>query len=275
MTDPSPFSLSGTVAAVVGTSPNIGTGIALQLAAAGARVACIDRDPSMAKNAAAEVTDQGGEAIAVTCDVTSEEDVLAALATIRSELGLLEILVNGPVRYLEKSLRQMTLADWRGQLAVLLDGTFLFTKHTTEALIEAGKPGAVINLISTAGHQGETGNIGYTTAKGGLLNMTRAAAMELAPYGIRVNSLTPTATDPRQGIERGRRWGITGVTDAHVAALEVAAAQVPLGVLPTPSDYGNAVVFLASPAAAMITGIDLPVDAGSLAKYWRVKPGES
>jgi NAD(P)-dependent dehydrogenase (short-subunit alcohol dehydrogenase family) len=169
----------------------------------------------------------------------------------------------------------MTLADWRGQLAVLLDGTFLFTKHTTEALIEAGKPGAVINLISTAGHQGETGNIGYTTAKGGLLNMTRAAAMELAPYGIRVNSLTPTATDPRQGIERGRRWGITGVTDAHVAALEVAAAQVPLGVLPTPSDYGNAVVFLASPAAAMITGIDLPVDAGSLAKYWRVKPGES
>ena len=266
MTDPSPFSLSGTVAAVVGTSPNIGTGIALQLAAAGARVACIDRDPSMAKNAAAEVTDQGGEAIAVTCDVTSEEDVLAALATIRSELGLLEILVNGPVRYLEKSLRQMTLADWRGQLAVLLDGTFLFTKHTTEALIEAGKPGAVINLISTAGHQGETGNIGYTTAKGGLLNMTRAAAMELAPYGIRVNSLTPTATDVEEGVERAVAWG--RARPERRGRLLDFQKMVPTGQLPSPRHYAKAAVFLASDDAEMITGFDLRVDAGAIAKYW-------
>ncbi|MFC5753242.1 SDR family NAD(P)-dependent oxidoreductase [Actinomadura rugatobispora] len=274
MTDSSPFSLAGSVAAVVGTSPNIGTGIALRLAAAGARVACVDRDAELAEHAAAEVRAvTGAETLAVTCDVTSEDAVAAAVARVRSGLGLVDVLVNGPVVYLEKGIREMSLAEWRAQLGVLLDGTFLFTKHVTEALIEAGRPGAVINLVSTAGHQGEPGNIGYTTAKGGVVNMTRAAAMDLAPYGIRVNSLTPTATDPRQGIERGRRWGVTGVAGAHVAALDVAAAQVPLGALPTPADYGDAAVFLASPAARMVTGADLRVDAGSLAKYWRQKPG--
>jgi len=272
VTGTSPFSLAGSVAAVVGTSANIGTGIALGLAAAGARVACVDKDAGTACRAAGEVQAAGGQAMAVTCDVTSEPGVTGALAAVRAEFGLVDVLVNGPVVYLEKGLRQMSLAEWRAQLSVLLDGAFLFTKHVAEALIEAGRPGSVINLVSTAGHQGEPGNIGYTTAKGGILNMTRAAAMDLAPFGIRVNSLTPTATDPREGVERGRRWGITGVTDAHVAALDIAAAQVPLGVLPTPSDYGNAAVFLASPAARMITGTDLRVDAGSVAKYWRVKP---
>jgi NAD(P)-dependent dehydrogenase (short-subunit alcohol dehydrogenase family) len=272
VTDTSPFSLAGSVAAVVGTSANIGTGIALGLAAAGARVACVDKDPSLASRAAGEVQGAGGQAIAVACDVTSEPEVIQALAAIRAELGLADVLVNGPVIYLEKGIRQMSLAEWRGQLSVLLDGAFLFTKHVAEALIEAGRPGSVINLVSTAGHQGEPGNIGYTTAKGGIINMTRAAAMDLAPFGIRVNSLTPTATDPREGVERGRRWGVTGVTDAHVAALDIAASQVPLRALPTPSDYGHAAVFLASSAARMITGTDLRVDAGSVAKYWRVKP---
>jgi NAD(P)-dependent dehydrogenase (short-subunit alcohol dehydrogenase family) len=271
---PSPFSLAGSVAAVVGTSPNIGTGIALRLAAAGAAVACVDRDPGAAKNAAAEVTATGAEAIALACDVTDEDAVTDAVAAASARLGVVDVLVNGPVVYLEKGIREMSLAEWRVQLGVLLDGTFLFTRRVSEALIAAGRPGSIINLVSTAGHQGEPGNIGYTTAKGGVLNMTRAAAMDLAPYGIRVNSLTPTATDPRQGLERGRRWGVTGVTDAHVAALDAAAAQVPLGALPTPADYGDAAVFLASPAARMITGIDLRVDAGSIAKYWRTKPGD-
>jgi NAD(P)-dependent dehydrogenase (short-subunit alcohol dehydrogenase family) len=273
VTAASPFSLAGSVAAVVGTSPNIGTGIALELAAAGARVACVDKAEAMAKHAAEEIRGAGGDALAVVCDVTSESDVIRALAVIRAEFGIVDVLVNGPVIYREKGIREMPLAEWREQLSVMLDGTFLFTKYVAESLVEARRPGAVINIVSTAGHQGEPGNVGYTTAKGGIVSLTRAAAMDLAPYGIRVNSLTPTATDPREGIERGRRWGVTGVTDAHVAALDVAVSQVPLGALPAPLDYGRAAVFLASPAAAMITGTDLRVDAGSVAKYWRVKPG--
>jgi NAD(P)-dependent dehydrogenase (short-subunit alcohol dehydrogenase family) len=270
--DTSAFSLTGSIAAVVGTSPNIGTGIALKLAAAGAQVACIDRDLKAATRASDEIVGQGGQAMAVECDVTSESDVLAALDAIQGNFGLVDVLVNGPVVYLEKGVRTMTLAEWRGQLSVLLDGTFLFTKYVSAGLIAAHRPGSFVNLISTAGHQGEPDNIGYTTAKGGVLNMTRSAAVELASYGIRVNSLTPTATDPSEGLERGRRWGLTGVPDEFVAALKIAATQVPLGVLPSPSDYGNAVVFLASAAGRMITGTDLRVDAGSIAKYWRTKP---
>jgi NAD(P)-dependent dehydrogenase (short-subunit alcohol dehydrogenase family) len=265
------FSLEHSVAVVVGTSPNIGAGIALRLAVAGAHVACIDRDEAVADCAAHEIRRTGGRAIAVKCDVTSEQEVARAVDQINTEAGLADILVNGAVRYIEKGIRSMSLEEWRAQLAILLDGPFLFTKYVADALIGAGRAGSIINLISTAGHQGEPGNIGYTTAKGGLLNMTRSLAMELAPYGIRVNSLTPTATDPREGIERRRRWGMAGVPDQAVVTLKAAAAQAPLGTLPSPSDYGNAAVFLASPAARMITGADLRVDAGCVAKYWRDK----
>jgi NAD(P)-dependent dehydrogenase (short-subunit alcohol dehydrogenase family) len=267
------FRLDGQVAVMVGTSPNIGAGIALRLAAAGAKVACVDLDPAAASAVAREIRALGGSAAPFACDVTDESQVTRTLDDITAELGPAEHLVNGPVRYLEKGIRTMTLAEWRYQLAVLLDGPFLFTKHVAERLIAAGTEGSVLNLISTAGHQGEPGNIGYATAKAALLNFTRSAAVELAPHGIRVNSLTPTSTDLTEGLERSTRWGMSTVLPEHVDAVRMAADQVPLGRLPTPSDYGNAAVFLASRAARSVTGADLPVDAGSLAKYWRTKPG--
>ncbi len=269
---PDPFRLDGEVAVMVGTSPNIGAGIALRLADAGAAVACVDLDLAAASAVAGEIEGRGGRAAAFQCDVTDEPSVERALDEITARLGRPDHLVNGPVRYLEKGLRTMSLAEWRGQLAVLLDGPFLFTRSVALRLIDAGAPGSVLNLVSTAGHQGEPDNIGYATAKSGLLNFTRSAAVELAPFCIRVNSLTPTSTDPAEGLERSRRWGLSKAMPQHAAALALAVEQVPLRRLPAPSDYGNAAVFLASPAARMITGIDVPVDGGSLAKYWRVKP---
>src|SRR6202161_4920156 len=101
----------------------------------------------------------------------------------------------------------MTLDEWQRQLAVILTGTFLFTKHVAKSMIEQRRQGAIINIISTAGHQGEPENIAYCTGKSGLLNFTRSAAMELVRHGIRVNSITPTATDPSESIERAARWG--------------------------------------------------------------------
>src|SRR6266540_4785985 len=94
-------------------------------------------------------------------------------------------------------------------MVVILGGTFLMTKHVAEAMIEQGRKGSMVNIISTEGHQGNPGNIGYGTAKSGLLNFTRSVAMELAEYGIRVNSLTPTATDPAEGLARVAEWGVT------------------------------------------------------------------
>lgn len=264
--------LAGHTALMVGTSPNIGAGIAIELARAGARVGCVDRNPGLAALTAKDICDDGGQACAVGCDATDPSDVTRAVDEVTESLGPVDLLVNGAVIYAVKGLLTMEPAEWRRQLAVMLDSAFLFSSVIARRLVADGRGGAIVNVISTAGHQGEPGNIGYTTAKGGLLNMTRSAATELAPYGIRVNSLTPTATDPAEAAERARRWGVPGPDDATCASLALAAGQVPLGKLPAPSDYGHAAVFLCSDWARMITGIDLPVDAGSLARYWRVKP---
>jgi len=265
--------LRGRVALVVGCSPNIGTGIAVELGRAGAAVGCVDLDARMAEHAAKDVAEAGApRSLGLACDSTDPAAVAATVERATAELGTVDVLVNGAVIYAVQGLLTMEFARWRRQLAVMLDSAFLFTAAVTRRLVDARAPGAVVNVISTAGHQGEPGNIGYTTAKGGLLNMTRSAATELAPHGIRVNSLTPTATDPAEGIARATRWGVPAADEATRASLRLAAEQVPLGRLPAPSDYGRAVAFLCSPDAAMITGVDLPVDAGSLARYWRAKP---
>jgi NAD(P)-dependent dehydrogenase (short-subunit alcohol dehydrogenase family) len=259
-------------AIVVGTSPNIGAGIALELARAGANVGCVDRDLALATLVADEIRVGGGRALPVGCDATEPAGVAAAVDAVEAEFGTVDLLVNGVVVYIVKGLLDMEFAQWRRQLSIMLDSAFLFTSIVARRLVAQRRGGSVLNLISTAGHQGEPGNIGYTTAKGGLLNMTRSAATELAPFGIRVNSLTPTATDPGESMERARRWGVPGPDAATQASLALAAEQVPLSMLPSPSDYGRAAVFLSSDAARSITGVDLPVDAGSLSRYWRVKP---
>jgi NAD(P)-dependent dehydrogenase (short-subunit alcohol dehydrogenase family) len=165
------------------------------------------------------------------------------------------------------------LAEWRAQIDVILSGSFLFTKHVATSIIAAKRKGSVINVISTAGHQGEPRNVAYSTAKAGLLNFTRSTAMELASHGIRVNSLTPTATDPGESYERAVRWGRPRADNSQrLAAFESFRQRVPLQKLPVPSDYGRAAVFLASEDASMITGIDLRVDAGAVARYWAWDP---
>jgi NAD(P)-dependent dehydrogenase (short-subunit alcohol dehydrogenase family) len=144
-------------------------------------------------------------------------------------------------------------------------------------MIEQGRSGSIINIVSTAGHQGEPWNIGYCTGKSGLLNFTRSVAMELAEYGIRANSLTPTATDAVEGMARAAEWGVpfrrpTNPSPRRRGFLSAATPGVPLGKRPSPADYAKAAVFLASDDAAMITGTDLRVDAGALARYWMWDP---
>ena len=267
--------LAGHVAVVVGSSVNIGAGIAVELGKAGAAVACLDQDAQLAELCAGEVRRHGAIAWSHQCDARNEAEVAAVLARVRDDAGVpADVLVNGVVHYNTKGIRTMSVGEWREQIGVMLDAAFVCTKYLTDELISAGRPGSVVNLISTAGHQGEPDNVGYCTAKGGLLNFTRSVAMELAPYGIRVNSLTPTSTDPAQAQERARRWGVPGVPEDFLRSLAVAAGQVPLQLLPSPADYGLAAAFLASDAARAITGIDLPVDAGSLARYWRQPPAK-
>jgi NAD(P)-dependent dehydrogenase (short-subunit alcohol dehydrogenase family) len=261
--------LSGKVALVTGTSPNIGGGIAEALAVEGAAVVCVDSRAENAADCARYIKSTNARAIEVTCDVTQESQVVAAIKAARDAFDKIDILVNGAAFCNKKGVIDMTVDEWQRQLAVILTGTFLFTKHVGTLMIEQRSKGNIINIISTAGHQGEPDKIAYCTGKSGLLNFTRSAAMELVAHGIRVNSLTPTATDPAESIERAARWGrsIGANTDQLKRAFEPFRMRVPMQKLPSPSDYGRAVVFLTSNDAEMITGIDLRVDAGAIAQY--------
>ena len=258
--------LSGKVAIVTGTSPNIGGGIAGGLADEGAKVVCVDVVADNAQQCASWITKRGGDALGLVCDTTDEAQVAAMVARARDAYGGVDILVNNAGILGGESVLDMPLERWSRQIGVNLTGTFLCTKHVARAMVEQGRGGAVIVIVSTAGHQGQAGNIGYCTSKSGLLNFTRAAAMDLAPHRIRVNSLTPTATDVEEGVERAVEWGRPRA-ERRGRLLDF-QKMIPTGTLPSPRHYARAAVFLASEDAEMITGFDLRVDAGAIAKYW-------
>jgi NAD(P)-dependent dehydrogenase (short-subunit alcohol dehydrogenase family) len=263
--------LAGKVAIVTGTSPNIGAGIAGGLAEEGARVVCVDVEPDNARQCADWIRSRGGEALGVPCDVGDEGQVAAMVARAREVYGAVDVLVNNAGILGGLGVLEMPLERWRAQLAVNLTGTFLCTKHVAQLMVERGAGGSIIVIVSTAGHQGQAGNIGYCTSKSGLLNFTRAAAMDLARHRIRVNSLTPTATDVQEGAERAVAWGRPRPERrARVLDFE---RMVPTGRLPSPRHYARAAVFLASDDAELVTGVDLRVDGGAIAKYWPWVPG--
>lgn len=268
--------LDGKVAIVTGTSSNIGGGIAEVMAAEGAAIVCVDVRPDNASDCTRSIERGGGRAIAAPCDVTNEDQVKSVIARAREAFGGVDILVNGAAIFNQKGVLDMTVTEWERQIGTILTGTFLFTKYAAQSMIEQSRKGNIINIISSAGHQGQPNNVAYCTSKCGLLNFTRSVAMELVGHGIRVNSLTPTATDPAEGLERATAWGRSvRNADRIKQAFEVFRKRTPMQKLPSPRHYGRAAVFLASDDAEMMTGTDLRVDAGTVARYWAWDPAAS
>ena len=258
--------LAKKIAIVTGTSPNIGGGIAEGLAEEGATVVCVDVAADNATQCAEAIKRGGGEALGLACDVTDESQVEAMVASVRDAYGGVDILVNNAGILGGLSVLEMPIERWNRQIAVNLTGTFLCTKHVARLMVARQRRGSIVVVVSTAGHQGQAGNIAYSTSKSGLLNFTRAAAMDLARHGIRVNSLTPTATDIEEAADRAVAWGRPR-PEPRPGGLDF-PKMVPMGKLPSPRHYARAVVFLVSDDAEMITGTDLRVDAGAIAKYW-------
>lgn len=262
--------LAGKVILITGASRNIGGTVAAAFAAEGAAVACNDLDPDVAARCAETITARGGTAIAVPADVTDPAQVNAAVATVRDSLGPIDVLLNNAAVFGRGGVLTMPVDAFRRQLDVIVTGAFVATQSAARSMIERGSGGSIITVLSTAAWQGEAGNVGYSTAKSALINFTRSIAMELAPYGIRANSFTPTATIPADrddaaaflaGIERLRQKGKMDFTTG-----------LPWNRLPTPEDYVGALVFLASQEAELMTGTNLTVDGGALAKYWAQPP---
>lgn len=261
--------LENKIAIVTGAGPNIGSGIALGLAKEGATVACNDIRPEQVENALDRIRQANCKGMAIPGDVTDEESVRVNVQKVVETYGKIDILVNSAAILGGKGVLDYDLVDFELQVRTILSGSFLYTKYVAQAMINHGIKGSIICIQSTAAAQGQPGNVGYCTAKSGLINFVRSTAMELAQYGIRVNGFTPTATQPdnptviAERQEAGRVG--TSQTGGYVSDF---TGMVPMGELPTPTDYAHAVVFLASDDARMITGTEIKVDGGATAKYW-------
>lgn len=247
--------LDGKVALVSGTGPNIGAEIARTLAANGATVACMDLNEGYAQAAAISINEAGGKAIGVAADITQPDSVEKALKEVLGAFGGIQLLVNNAAISDRKPFLEAELADWRNVLDVILTGTFIVSQQVARQMVSQGAGGSIVNIVSTSGHRGEMARIAYGTAKSGLLNFTRSMAMQLAPHKIRVNSVTPTTTGTPVGRPDAPRDEDNPPKD------------LPLSRWGQPNDQAQATLFLLSPNADFITGIDIPCDGGRLAKF--------
>jgi len=253
-----PFRLDGAVAVVTGGANGIGRATVLALAAAGARVAIVDRDAAAAAALAAEIDAAGRPARALAADVSDEADVEALFAEVVAGEGRVDVLVNNAGTALRKPATELPLADWDKVVAVNMTGVFLCARAAARHMIAAGRGGAIVNTASIMGLSGGGlyPNISYQTTKGAVVNMTRALAVEWAPHRIRVNAVAPTYV----------RTAFIAPLLAQPELVAKIEAMTPLGRLAEPEEVAAAILFLASPAAAMITGHTLPVDGGFLAQ---------
>ncbi|MHB2165676.1 SDR family NAD(P)-dependent oxidoreductase [Alsobacter sp. R-9] len=249
------FRLDGAVALVTGGGDGIGRSSALLLAEAGAAVVVLDVNGAKADAVARSVEDAGGRALPVAADVTDEAAVEAAFAKAARALGPVNVLVNNAGLAVRAAADTLSLEDWNRVLAVNLTGMFLCARNAARGM--RGRGGAIVNTASIMGLSGGLyPNVAYQTTKGGVVNMTRALALEWVEDGIRVNAVAPTFV---------RTGFITGLMSDPVKAARVIDAS-PMGRLAEPEEIAAAIVFLASPAASMITGAILPVDGGYLAR---------
>lgn len=245
--------LAGRVAVVTGGSRGIGAGVAARLAEAGAHVLLSYRSDADAARAVVEtITGSGGRANAQRADVSRRDDVEGLIAAA-AELGPLGVLVNNAGTYPVSPLLAMDDGEWDAVVAEHLRGTQLCTQAFAARLTAEGRPGAIVNVASIEAHVPAAGHAHYAAAKAGILMHTRTAALELGPKGIRVNAVSPGLID-KPGLAEAWPDGVRRYLD-----------RAPLGRLGTPRDVAEAVAFLASDAAAWITGADLVVDGGVLA----------
>lgn len=244
--------LEGKVAIISGAGPNIGREIAATLASEGASVVCMDINADSAASSANELEKKGFKAIAIQADITKPEDMARMISETLNAFGSIDILVNNAAITSSPGLLTEDIQTFRKVLDVILTGTFNCTQHVAQQMVTQGTGGAIVNIASTSGHRGKSGAIAYQSAKAGILNFTRACAVELAPHNIRVNSVTPTQTGMPVGGKPMRNAGEK-------------PKSVPRGRWGEPSDQAQAILFLVSQKADFITGADLPVDGGNLA----------
>jgi NAD(P)-dependent dehydrogenase (short-subunit alcohol dehydrogenase family) len=252
--------LAGKVSIITGAGQNIGRAMAELFAAEGSALAVVDLNAERAERVVGAIEDAGGRARPYVVDVTDEAAVERLVASVVADFGRVDVLVNNVAATVNASLVDCTLEQWEMVHGVTLKATFLCAKHAARQMIAQGGGGSIVNVGSTSGLRGIRGKFPYAVAKAGVYNLTRAASMELAEHGIRVNTLTPTQTGSPVGVAD---------EDFEATVRSQEPRGIPLGRWGRPIDQANAALFLASDESAFITGADLACDGGLLAAFPR------
>jgi NAD(P)-dependent dehydrogenase (short-subunit alcohol dehydrogenase family) len=245
------FDLQGQVALVTGASSGIGRHLAALLAAAGATVALAARRADRLAEAAREIEAAGGRCLPIALDVTRSDSVAAAVAAAETGLGPLTILVNNAGVTVAKPVLQHTEEEWDYVLDTNLKGAWLMAREFAQHLVDRGRPGRIVNIASVLGVRTIAWVPSYSAAKAGLIHLTHVLAMELARHGILVNAIAPgyVETDFNRDFLRSE-------------AGKKLEARIPLRRVGRPDDLDGAMLLLASPAGAYITGAVIAVDGG-------------
>ncbi len=245
------FSLRDKVAVVTGAGKGLGKSMAIALAESGACVAVVSRTQSAVEDTAKEIRDNGGNALPLVVDVTKEVEVVGMVERVMSEYQSIDILVNNVGAYKGGPFIESTVEDWKKMMNINLTGTYLCSKIIGMRMIEKQR-GKIINVSSALGVLGASGSSAYCVSKGGVIQLTRALAVEWAKYNINVNSIAPYSME-------------TETTKSMMEDEKIKKAvlsKIPLKRLGQPSDLSGVVVFLAASASDYITGQVIFVDGG-------------
>jgi 2-deoxy-D-gluconate 3-dehydrogenase len=263
MEDRDPFSVEGQHVLVTGGARGIGFGIAERFASRGATVLIGDLDGEAATSAATKLAGLAGRVEAMALDVTRDDAGPVAVSECVRRFGRLDVLVNNAGIFPSSPVLEMSRELFDRVLAVNLRGAVFLAKEAGRQMVEQGSGGAIVNIASIdALHPSMVGLGAYDASKGGLVMFTKSLALELAPHGIRVNAIAPggIATEGTSMPLEG-----SGMTAEQMAAMMAEFVQrIPLGRIGTPDDIATVTVFLASSAAAYMTGELLVVDGGRL-----------
>ena len=250
-----PLRLDGEVVVVTGGARGIGRGICETFARQGAIAVIADIDEERARQTAVDIIASGGKAEAYALDVTDEEQTDSVIRRIAKTHGHIDVLVANAGVTARLPATELPLSDWDKVIGINLTGVFLSVRAAARQMISLGTMGRIVNIASIFGLSGGVfPNAAYQSAKGAVVNLTRALAVEWAPHGITVNAVGPALI---------RTELTANIQPEFVTALD---AVTPLGIEVDAQDVANAVLFLASHEARKITGHTLPVDGGFLAR---------
>jgi NAD(P)-dependent dehydrogenase (short-subunit alcohol dehydrogenase family) len=243
--------LNGQVAVITGAGRNIGKAIAKLFAFEGAKIAVVEMHQGRGDAVVNEINQSGGEAMLVLADVAKTNDVQRLVQEVVARFGGIDILVNNAALTDHASILDSTEEEFDNVIAVSLKGPYLVTKYVAAQMARQGRGGKVVNFGSTSGMLGRTDGIAYAAAKGGVINLTRAMAVQLSPYKIRVNCVVPN----RSGSPVGYDDSVSGSRTFQNLA----------GRLGTAEDQAKAALFLVSDDSDFIYGHPLVVDGGVVA----------